>query len=475
MAKKVGKINFCTSIDGNHESKKRYIFYSYDKGSATLDFRLKNQKNEVQDLTDVTVKLLFTGIQDGKERKFTYLDSQPIIENPEEGRILYSLPDKILNYEGEIRGYLYLDFEDGSHSDELSFTFTVVRSKIDSDMEEISEVYIKDFEQIKQEIFELAEREKEAIEALRPKLESSISQLNKQVEELDQKVEVNQIEVSKLLQLIGDNEVITRNELANIFLKGYFDLEKELTFEGKIVGSLVENPNISSSVVYIDYEKGQLPTPETLLSEQGVSGYRALNGEKTESSSKSSTSSMYLPCLRIQWNFVEEMKRWLGEEYFKNLRGIDLEKQIEILEKNLIDITPSTYGWARHSDTPNDWSGGDGGLSSLWYNNKDSQWIEFASNNERDVFKAMSNTVLKKNNYQFLDKYGRVSILMKGEKGYSTSLYYGKTSVKFTYRIYLSDLIYYKRDPIIERMQMQIQELWSEVFGGKEAKKILTE
>ncbi|WP_176745380.1 BppU family phage baseplate upper protein, partial [Enterococcus faecalis] len=80
MTKKIGKINFCTSVDGKHESEKKYVFYSYDKGSVAFDFRLKNQKNEALDLTNVTVKLLFTGVQDGEERKFTYLDSQPIIE-----------------------------------------------------------------------------------------------------------------------------------------------------------------------------------------------------------------------------------------------------------------------------------------------------------------------------------------------------------------------------------------------------------
>ena len=123
-------------------------------------------------------------MQDNKERKFTYLDSQPVIENPKEGRILYPLPDKLLNYEGEIKGYLYLDFEDGSHSDELSFTFTVVRSKIDETLEEVDDIYIKDYEQVRNEVFEAAKREKEAIEALRPELEESLVQLNEQVESL---------------------------------------------------------------------------------------------------------------------------------------------------------------------------------------------------------------------------------------------------------------------------------------------------
>ncbi|WP_141737200.1 BppU family phage baseplate upper protein, partial [Enterococcus faecalis] len=77
---KIGQLKVRTSVANHHDIETNYIFYSYDKGSAVFDFRLKNQKNEALNLTNVTVKLLFTGVQDGEERKFTYLDSQPIIE-----------------------------------------------------------------------------------------------------------------------------------------------------------------------------------------------------------------------------------------------------------------------------------------------------------------------------------------------------------------------------------------------------------
>lgn len=53
---------------------------------------------------------------------------------------------------------------------------------------------------------------------------------------------------------------------------------------------------------------------------------------------------------------------------------------------------------------------------------------------------------------------------MMGEKGAYVSLYYGKSTLQFTYRIYLTDILYYKRDPTIDRMQTQIQQLWNEVF-----------
>lgn len=76
----------------------------------------------------------------------------------------------------------------------------------------------------------------------------------------------------------------------------------------------------------------------------------------------------------------------------------------------------------------------------------------------------MSASVVKNGSEQFLDSQGRVNILMMGEKGAYVSLYYGKSTLQFTYRIYLTDILYYKRDPTIDRMQTQIQQLWNEVF-----------
>ena len=72
MHNKIGQLKVRTSVANQRTIETNYFFYSYNKGSAAFKFRLKNQKNEALDLTNVTVKLLFTGVQDGEERKFTY-------------------------------------------------------------------------------------------------------------------------------------------------------------------------------------------------------------------------------------------------------------------------------------------------------------------------------------------------------------------------------------------------------------------
>ncbi|MDF3825561.1 BppU family phage baseplate upper protein [Enterococcus faecium] len=468
--KKIGRMKVCTKVKGKNEQDTGFVFYSYDRGSSALEFLFRNQDYQITDLTNTTFKILLTIMQDGQEKKFTAIDSQPIIDNPESGIVTYPLPEQLLNHEGEVKGYVYLDFEDGSHSDEIAFTFTVIRSKIDSEIEEASEVYIKDFEQIKKEVFDLAEQAKEDIESLRPELEASVGQLTEQVQSLSQKVEINQSETNRLLQLIADNGLFTVNDLILGLTRGYFEFTRELNFNGKIVGSVIENPNIASQVKFIYADQFEMPTPYTNLLEvhpypdaKTALGYEALRGNSTYGSSTESSRTTIYPCLRIQWNIVEEIKRWLGDEYFEGLKAKELSQQITIVEKGLSSITPSTYAYAQHGTREESSSQRAGGMSSLWYDNHLEQWIEYAKNEDKK-YKTMEKLIVKENSSLFLDNQGRVNILMFGKNAEDVSLFYGKATLQFTYRIYLTDIIYYKRDPTISQMQTQIQQLWNEVF-----------
>ena len=470
MTKKIGKINFCTSVDGNHESKKRYVFYSYDKGSAALDFRLKNQKNEALDLTNVTVKLLFTAMQDNKERKFTYLDSQPIIENPTEGRIFYPLPDKLLSYEGEIKGYLYLDFEDGSHSDELSFTFTVIRSKIDSDMEEISEVYIKDFEQVKKEVFELAEKIKQEILTIRPELEASVSQLTEQIEIVGEKVEDNHVKTNQLLQLIAENELITMKEFLVALSRGYFEFRRKVDYVGKIKGSMKENPHYLWQESWSPSRGNAVPSPLKKYSEvyeTGYEGAKAIGGKSYGGSTGSGMNNLntfqYMVC--SQWDVVEDIKRWLGNDFFSIFGANTLSQQAEFVGKGIASIQPELLCYGDHYATI---SKGEYGpkeykVIGAWFDVTRSEWIDYCSHEEKK-YTMLDQEVVFDGTNKVVDPNGKINISIYSAPDNNSGVSYDYLALNYTYRIYLTDILYYKRDPTIDRMQAQIQQLWDEVF-----------
>lgn len=460
---KIGRLKVRTSVMNQHDVETNYVFYSYDKGTAALDFWLKNQKNEAMDLTNVTVKFLFTSIQEGEERTFTYLDSQPIINQPKEGRVLYPLPEKLLNYNGEIKGYLYLDFEDGSHSDEVSFTFRVVRSKIDEALEEVNEVYVKDFEQVRTEVFETAKREKEAIESLRPTMEQNMQELVHQLKTLHQTVTTEEQKVQHLLELIEGNNTLTTKEILVAFARGYFEFTREVTFDKKVVGSTVENPHIASSPSSSRLEV-EYPTPSTSLSEMSAypnaehsRGYTALQGGNTYPSSVSSQEALIL-YLRIQWNIVEDIRRWLGDVYFQ---GSSLSEQVSQIEKGLFSIVPKNqvYGTYRSSKTNEKGSG----VVLSWYDNQTGAWKAYARNDERRLDTCTA-IIAKEGSERYLDAQGRVNLLIETKPGDDVSIVYNKATLQYTYRLYLADFFYSKKNQEIVRMQAQIQQLWNKVF-----------
>lgn len=467
--KKIGPIKARTIIKGENNQDTDFIFYSYDKGSAALEFLLKNQQNEVMDLTNTTVKFLFIGTQEGVERKFTYLDSQPIIES-QDGRIIYPLPDKLLNYEGEVNGYLYLDFEDGSHSDQVSFTFTIIRSKIDETLEEVNDIYIKDFEQVRNEVFEKAEQVKEAIESIQPEIESSIQAMTSQIENIHETLVTEHKEVERLIQLIDSSEILTLKDFLASMTRGYFEFEKELNFHGKIARSFVENPNDASMVTHWQYKEGifQMPTPysnlalmDTYPTPETSRQVIALNGGVSTGSSISGGKTQYHSFMRIQWDVVETIRRWLGDEYYLSFNAETMEQRVELAEKGLCSIYPLTRGYAYHrmEDSSRVY-----GLTSQWYDNQSEKWNVFGRH-ESKTLQTIEAQIEKEENVRFLDNKGRVNILLIGDKGMNPALTYQKATLKIAYRIYLSDIVYYKKDREIARMQTQIQQLWDKVFN----------
>ncbi|MBO1116541.1 BppU family phage baseplate upper protein [Enterococcus hirae] len=468
--KKIGRMKVNTKVKGRHGQDTGFVFYSYDKGSAALEFLFRNQDYQIVDLTNTTFKILLTIEQDDQEKKFTAIDSQPIINHPESGIVTYPLPDQLLHYEGEVKGYVYLDFEDGSHSDESAFTFTIVRSKIDSEIEEASEIYIKDFEQVKKEVFELAEREKEAIEALRPELEASVSQLNEQIQIIGEKVETNHVETTRLLQLIAENGLLTMKEFLVALSRGYFEFRRKVDYVGKIKGSTKENPHYLWQDDWSPSRGYEMPSPLKTHSEVYESGYEGVKaiGGKTYGGSigngmNNLTTFQYMAC--SQWNVVEDIKRWLGEDFFSIFEANTLSEQAEFVGRGIASIQPELLCYGNHYATI---SRGEYGpreykVTGAWFDVKRSKWVDYCSHEEKK-FTMMDQEIVFDGINKIVDPNGKINISIYSAPDNNSGISYDYLALNYTYRIYLSDILYYKRDPTIDRMQTQIQQLWNEVF-----------
>lgn len=148
MIRKTGKVIVPTEPVSRATTLTGFTFKSYDKNGSVLEFQIKNQDGSPTDLFDATIRLLMYTYQGKEEKPFPILDSQVVTESYLRGVVKYPIPDILLNYEGKVDANIYIDFPDGSHTDNLYFTFNVKKSKIDEEAVRNGEYYFKDFEQL---------------------------------------------------------------------------------------------------------------------------------------------------------------------------------------------------------------------------------------------------------------------------------------------------------------------------------------
>lgn len=150
---KQGNIEIQPSAQSLRTNETGYTFYSYDKDSAVLRFKLNDGDNPIY-LNNAKVKLLLTLEADSDKQIVT----DAVIVDGKEGLIKYRIPESLLGYVGRIIGNIYIEFEDGSHSDVGRFTFKIKRSEIDDkNYDEEFQYYISGFEEVKNDLAEYAE------------------------------------------------------------------------------------------------------------------------------------------------------------------------------------------------------------------------------------------------------------------------------------------------------------------------------
>ncbi|MEJ4382066.1 BppU family phage baseplate upper protein [Enterococcus faecium] len=157
-----------------------FTFKSYDKKAGVLQFEIKNQDGSPTDLIDATVRL-FMYIYQGEEKKeFPIFDNQIITESYMQGVVKYPIPDMLLSYEGKVDANVYIDFPDGSHTDNLAFTFNIEKSVIDDNAQLNGEYYFKDFQQLLDGVKQEAT---DAVNAALTNVDSTIEKANQQINE----------------------------------------------------------------------------------------------------------------------------------------------------------------------------------------------------------------------------------------------------------------------------------------------------
>lgn len=199
--RKVGEITVPTEPVSRATKITGFTFKSYDKNAGVLQFNIENQDGSPTDLIDATVRL-FMYIYQGEEKKeFPIFDNQIITESYMQGIVKYPIPDMLLSYEGKVDANVYIDFPDGSHTDNLAFTFNIEKSVIDDNVQLNGEYYFKDFQQlldgVKQEATDAVNA---ALTNVDSTIEKATQQINKFVEGATQAIDQTVDEVTEQLQ-----------------------------------------------------------------------------------------------------------------------------------------------------------------------------------------------------------------------------------------------------------------------------------
>lgn len=210
MTKKTGEIIVPTEPVSRATRITGFTFKSYDKNAGVLQFEIQNQDGSPTDLLGATVRL-FMYIYSGEEKKeFPIFDNQIITESYMKGIVKYPIPDMLLAYEGKVDANVYIDFPDGSHTDNLAFTFTVEKSIIDGNVQLNGEYYFKDFQQLLEGV------QQEADEAVAKALEGLDQTISDAKADVDGFVQEATSTVNQTVDALNEELQTTQGQVAEV-------------------------------------------------------------------------------------------------------------------------------------------------------------------------------------------------------------------------------------------------------------------
>ncbi|EME3508581.1 BppU family phage baseplate upper protein [Enterococcus faecium] len=127
------------------------VFKSYDNQIA-LEFNVAQQDGTPADLLGANLRLLMFIYDevDGtiKKEPIPFITKNLVTESFLNGHVVYILPEAMKAYNGMVEAYVYIEYPDGSTSDNLGFTFRMKRSAIDGLAQDKADYFIEDFKQL---------------------------------------------------------------------------------------------------------------------------------------------------------------------------------------------------------------------------------------------------------------------------------------------------------------------------------------
>lgn len=210
------------------------VFKSYDNQIA-LEFNVVQQDGAPADLLGANLRLLMFIYDevDGtiKKEPIPFITKNLITESFLNGHVVYILPEAMKAYNGMVEAYVYIEYPDGSTSDNLGFTFRMKRSAIDGLAQDKADYFIEDFKQL------LAAASLEANKVIEG-LDTEIKNLQQATKDANTAVDGAMDRIDGLEAEIGQLERLREMYIDTLDFEGY-------DYSG--------NPNIAPNVDFNDF------------------------------------------------------------------------------------------------------------------------------------------------------------------------------------------------------------------------------
>ena len=166
------------------------VFKSYDNQIA-LEFNVMQQDGKPADLLGANLRLLMFIYDeiDGTVTKepIPFITKNLITESFLNGHVVYILPEAMKAYNGMVEAYVYIEYPDGSTSDNLGFTFRMKRSAIDGLAQDKADYFIADFQQLLDGVKQEAT---DAVNEVLAKVDSSTAKMQELEQRIDEQAEI---------------------------------------------------------------------------------------------------------------------------------------------------------------------------------------------------------------------------------------------------------------------------------------------
>ncbi|MGG5324177.1 hypothetical protein IGJ62_001812 [Enterococcus pernyi] len=174
-------------------------FYSHDRGTAKIEFFLKNEgvAFSIPQGTLIPIRLTFPleTAEDGLARH----DYLAVVDDPVNGHVHIVLEENILGYQGVVEGSVYVNFPNQQSLDTAGrFRFRIHRSPLEETTNEIDAYYFNGFNWFAQQVEELTDSTKQEIEKLFARANDQSVSLEEKVKMLDEKINQTEQQINEL-------------------------------------------------------------------------------------------------------------------------------------------------------------------------------------------------------------------------------------------------------------------------------------